>query len=129
MCASNSTVGSCGWQALSTRTVKEACLRDRLVSAVEAENRSCFEACGPRNETSSCWVDCFFDTVLGPEARKSNTKPVGGMSLEKLQQSWENAFETEKQGGCPVVDMEPYDIAIAAQLGLSFTGPSEPVII
>ena len=42
--------GSCAWRAVASRTIREPCLRDTLVRAVEAADRPCFKACGPRIE-------------------------------------------------------------------------------
>lgn len=103
MCNSSSKV--CGWKPKSTKTIHADCLKDKLMSAVEAYDRPCFETCGPRNVTSSCWISCFFDTILGPDARHSISKPLGGMPLADIEHAWKSAFSSEKEGGCTVIDM------------------------
>ena len=52
-------------------------------------NRSCqgFEACGTRNQSSPCWVGCFFTAVLGPQSclggRFRNGNGLGKCVLKK----------------------------------------------
>lgn len=101
MCSSGSTPGSCSWKVLQTTTVNETCLRNSIMATVEAAAPGCFTGCGPRNVTSSCWIGCFFDTILGPEARTSNMLPLGGISLDAVQGAWEKAFAQTQEGGCP----------------------------
>jgi hypothetical protein len=101
----NKSSSSCGWEAKSTQTVHADCLKDKLMSAVEAQGKPCFTSCGHRNVTSTCWISCFFDTVLGPDARHSVSKPLGGMPLADIKHAWTSAFSPEQEGGCKVVDM------------------------
>jgi len=98
-CRSYSTRGSCTWRVLSTSTVTEDCLKDNLMSAVEDAGPDCFAACGQRNATSDCWIGCFFDTLLGTEARHSNN--FSGMPIEDVAEGWTKSFRDEAQGGCP----------------------------
>ncbi|CAE8593642.1 unnamed protein product [Polarella glacialis] len=98
MCNSSSPVGSCGWKVLSTSTVHERCLKNSIVREVEETSPDCFQTCGPRNETSSCWISCFFDTVLGPSARNSTV--VQGMPMDRVVESWKRAFHPVIRGGC-----------------------------
>lgn len=83
------------------RTVKEQCLKGHLIRSVEqADQTGCFTACGPRNTTDACWIGCFFDTLLGKDARKSTALPLGGMSVADVERGWADAFLPEAQGGC-----------------------------
>mmetsp|Transcript_18201 Transcript_18201/g.42564 ORF Transcript_18201/g.42564 Transcript_18201/m.42564 type:complete len:397 (-) Transcript_18201:70-1260(-) len=115
MCASDSEAGSCSWRALRTRSIKETCLRDRIAGAIESQGVDCFHACGPRNETSDCWIGCAFDTMLGVDARHSIIDPLGGMPLSILEDAWVKAFMSEAEGGCPAVDMQQVDASLAQQ--------------
>merc|ERR1712019_107889 len=105
MCTASSPPGSCSWRVERTTTVDEKCLRNSIMSTVEASAPGCFTGCGPRNETSTCWIDCFFDAILGREARTSNLLPLGGVALDDLQKAWEKAFAPTWEGGCPVISM------------------------
>merc|ERR1712216_203406 len=100
------SLGSCGWRVLSTTTVRETCLKDKLMSGVERQGPACFQACGPRNITSSCWISCFFDTVLGPDARHHSSHPSGGIPLSEIDHYWNEAFLPVSQGGCARVNFE-----------------------
>eukprot|EP00658_Telonema_sp_P-2_P018667 TRINITY_DN17318_c0_g1_i4.p1 TRINITY_DN17318_c0_g1~~TRINITY_DN17318_c0_g1_i4.p1 ORF type:complete len:382 (-),score=67.16 TRINITY_DN17318_c0_g1_i4:76-1221(-) len=95
---------SCSWRTFGSRTINETCLRDTVASTVESHDKDgCFNGCGVRNMSSSCWIGCFFDTLLGPEASTSYSKPLGGMAVEDVQRSWTDAFQPPEQGGCPPI--------------------------
>mmetsp|Transcript_71252 Transcript_71252/g.185398 ORF Transcript_71252/g.185398 Transcript_71252/m.185398 type:complete len:365 (+) Transcript_71252:68-1162(+) len=100
-CQENSATGSCGWKIRSMTSVRNDCLQEKLMTAVEGAGLDCFGACGPRNATSPCWIGCFFDTALGPKARNSTV--VGGLPTEMLVSAFTSSFDSEAQGGCPVV--------------------------
>lgn len=104
-CQDGSKAGSCSWRIRATASVRNDCLQDRLMTTAETAAKDCFSACGPRNSTSPCWIACFFDTVLGPEARNSTN--VTGLPLESLATAFAGSFEPESQGGCPRVPDEP----------------------
>merc|ERR1712187_304719 len=118
MCTDTSPPGSCSWKVLRTTTVNETCLRNSIMSTVEAASPGCFTECGVRNTTSPCWIGCFFTTFLGPEARSSNQLPLGGIALDSLQHAWEKAFEPIESGGCPVLPISgavaptPHEIVV-----------------
>lgn len=100
LCNSTSAPGSCGWRVLSSSSVREECLRESLITRVERASPECFRGCGKqRNQTSPCWIGCFFDTVLGPHARNSSI--VQGLPMPELISSWKKPFLPESQGGCP----------------------------
>lgn len=104
-CNKSSPVGTCGWNVLSTTTVTNKCLQNKLVTRVESVSPSCFSACGARNMTSSCWITCFFDAILGPEAAHNSSATLGGLSTDEIAKTWESAFLPEAQGGCEQIDM------------------------
>ena len=81
----------------STKTVKEQCLKNKLIEIVEKQDKArCFESCGARNTTDSCWIGCFFDTVLGLEAAKSTSSPMAGMGIESIERSSQQLKEDAK---------------------------------
>lgn len=104
-CTEQSAMNTCSWKVLGMKTVKEECLKDVLMSRVETNGKDCFQTCGPRNTTSACWIQCFFDTVLGEGARHSVYKPLGGMPINEIEQGWTDAFLPKEQGGCEEVSM------------------------
>jgi len=93
------------WKVQSLRTVNETCLKSSIISSVEKHSTDgCFSDCGPtRNITSACWISCFFDTLLGQNAKKSTQLPLGGMAVVDIEKSWTDAFLPESQGGCPQI--------------------------
>jgi len=96
--------GSCSWQVQSTKTVKEQCLKGRLMDTVEQHDQAgCFSACGVRNVTDTCWIGCFFDTLLGQDSAKSVTRPLAGMSVQAIERGWTTAFLPVAQGGCAAI--------------------------
>jgi len=107
MCTDTSAPGNCSWKVLSMKTVTEQCLKNSLMSTVESHGSECFQGCGPRNATSSCWIGCFFDTMMGVDARHSASKPLGGMTLAAIEKGWTDAFVPKEQGGygCDEVDL------------------------
>jgi len=111
MCTESSADGTCGWKVISTKTIKEECLKDKITSAVEKKTPDCFQECGPRNTTSPCWISCFFGAVLGPEAGSNASRPLGGIPTAQLEQYWNDAFLPEEHGGCPQVDISRFSQA------------------
>ena len=65
----------------------------------------CFATCtdsgvgARRNTTSPCWISCFYDTVLGPDAGTPGGA-VAGMPLEDLVAAWQRGFGGVDEGGC-----------------------------
>jgi len=107
-CTDSSAPGSCGWKVLAMKTVKEKCLKNLLMTRVETYGSSCFKSCGARNVTSPCWVQCFFDTILGEGARHSKTQPLGGMPMAEIEKGWTDAFLPADQGGCSEVFLNDF---------------------
>jgi len=102
-CNKATTNGGCGWQVESTTTVQNNCLKNKLMTVVEAASPSCFGGCGPRDTNSSCWIGCFFDGILGPEAAHSSTANLSGLPTSTLVKAWDDAFLPEADGGCAKV--------------------------
>lgn len=105
MCNETTPVGGCGWKVLSTTTVKNTCVKHNIINAVELAGSSCFKGCGPRDTNSSCWIGCFFDTLLGPQAAHSNNKTLGGMPIGNLEKAWKDSFQPVAEGGCAKTDV------------------------
>lgn len=101
--ACNATSGpDCTWRLVEVvKRVNKTCSDNVIYSTVEAQNQPCFAGCGARNTTSPCWINCFYDTVLGPEAAYSPT--FSGIPVSDLLNAWDMPFASEdpSQGGCP----------------------------
>eukprot|EP00035_Acanthoeca_spectabilis_P006054 m.119968 g.119968 ORF g.119968 m.119968 type:complete len:410 (+) comp13328_c0_seq2:32-1261(+) len=102
-----SGTGPCYWRVVeSVKTVQTNCQRANVYSVVEKNGAPCFSQCpSPTDNTTKCWVDCYFDTVLGTGSSTSITDPNAGMSVSTLRDAWTAAFNSEdpSKGGCPAV--------------------------
>lgn len=97
----------CTWRVVSVpKIVTKKCQNNVFLGAVEAQGKSCFSGCGAdaKNTSSPCWVNCFYETVLGPDAGKAGGT-ISGMALEDLLKAWKAPFESDDptKGGCPNV--------------------------
>lgn len=103
-CTASSAPGTCHWRLVeSKRRVLKSCQMKYVFGQVTTKNPSCFNKCAqPSNSTSTCFIECFYDTLLGPFAGHHNTPPSGGMTGEEIASMW--AFPVrndETKGGCP----------------------------
>ena len=79
--------------------MNQSCVDGRVVDAVKkARGNACWENCGPHatNSTSSCWIRCFYDTIL----KGGNGEP---MTAAEIAGPFVAAFEPVSQGGCASV--------------------------
>jgi len=96
------------WRNATTlKKINAACQSRALDKLVQQTGQACFDACPqPTNQSSTCWVDCFFATVLGPDA-DTTTKPPGSqqgaMDVDQLATAWLSGFGSDdpSEGGCP----------------------------
>ena len=67
---------------------------------------ACFNACAqPSNQSSACWIDCYFTTMLGAQAGHSKVTSADGISLSDVVAAWDAPFASDdpSKGGCPAV--------------------------
>lgn len=89
------------------KVINQRCQARAYDRAVETAGHACFSACPqPTNQTSACWVHCFFETVLGPDADKTLKPPgkqTGAMNVTDLTTAWLRGFGSDdpSAGGCP----------------------------
>jgi hypothetical protein len=86
------------------------CHARRVDAAVAEAGSGCFSTCPmPANRSSGCWIDCWFETVLGQGAG-SRLKPMGeqegAMPLEQLRRAWLAGFDDPADGGCAACPAE-----------------------
>jgi len=96
---------NCTWRVVSVpKIITKKCHNEIFLGAVEAGGQDCFSACGEdvKNNSSPCWADCFYKTVLGPNSGKAGGA-IAGMSLDSLLAAWKAPFESDdpSKGGCP----------------------------
>ena len=100
----------CTWRAHEVKRVSKVCA-DQSIGAfvMAADTAGCFGACTAAeraNSSSSCWIHCFFATLLGPNATSAiPSSPGGGMPLPALSEAWRRPFASEsaEEGGCPAI--------------------------
>ena len=99
-CAGNVVDNSCWWRlAEQHRTVNASCVDNRVISAVQALRPQCWTHCPfPKNRTTSCYLDCLFQTLVGNVSM--GIKP---MSRGEIVAPFEEAFLPVAKGGCPAV--------------------------
>eukprot|EP00756_Hemistasia_phaeocysticola_P036104 Hpha_TRINITY_DN16620_c1_g9::TRINITY_DN16620_c1_g9_i2::g.179113::m.179113 len=91
---------NCSWKVKATKTVNETCMHESIVDTIRHYSPDCFTGCPqPRNESSTCFIGCFFDALMGTQARNSSEVELSGIPLSKLEQGWTRAFN----GHCPLI--------------------------
>jgi len=93
--------------ATVVKMINAKCQARALETLVQTTGAACFGGCPqPTNQSTACWIDCFFSTVLGPDADTTLKPPgnqTGAMSLAELETAWLAGFasDDESKGGCP----------------------------
>ncbi len=108
-CAAEQPVGHAGCTWKVRRLIKQVakeCSDRGVFSTVVRRNQNCFGRCPlPQNTSSACFVNCFYETMLGPRAGDGiGPKYIGGgMHLNELERAWAAPFQTSDalEGGCP----------------------------
>lgn len=99
-CGGTTVEDNCTWAVKATKTVNETCMHESIVDALVEHTPACFQGCPqPKNESSSCFIDCFFTSLLGEGAGDNTTGKLGGIPLSKLEEGWTRAFN----GRCPLL--------------------------
>ena len=103
----------CTWRVADfVKRVNKNCSDNAIYNEVEkvdasSGEKACFNSCTDsrvglnRNTSSPCWINCFYTTVLGPDAGTAGGA-VTGMPIEDLITAWDLPFASEdpSQGGC-----------------------------
>jgi len=91
----------CWWRETEQpRVVNATCVNDNMVRAVQSRQPSCFKDCPrPNDQTSDCWVQCLFETMVG-NATKSPPLPPTPKAV--IVRAFEQSFESDSpaKGGC-----------------------------
>ena len=102
----NATTGEapCYWRVAEViKRVPKNCT-DRLVqAAVTTQGKDCFQGCPqPKNATSTCFIGCFFSTLMGPASGSGLYNPAETMPLKLVTGAFDQGFEADAaHGGCP----------------------------
>eukprot|EP00037_Helgoeca_nana_P017311 m.163931 g.163931 ORF g.163931 m.163931 type:complete len:310 (-) comp23933_c0_seq4:143-1072(-) len=101
----------CTWRVAEfVKRVNKTCSDNVIYNEVESVGLPCFDGCkdsgvGPkRNSSDPCWIGCFYDTVLGPDAGTPGGT-IAGMPLSDLLVAWNLPFATTDptKKGCPAL--------------------------
>eukprot|EP00656_Telonema_subtile_P053227 TRINITY_DN7647_c0_g1_i6.p1 TRINITY_DN7647_c0_g1~~TRINITY_DN7647_c0_g1_i6.p1 ORF type:complete len:315 (-),score=65.33 TRINITY_DN7647_c0_g1_i6:102-1046(-) len=106
---------NCTWfVAEAVKRVNKSCSDNLIYNAVEqADANKCFAGCGARNTSSPCWIECFYDTLLGPGTDKPAAN-VTGMPTTSLLAAWDASFASSGVAGCPAVPIPHMAHKVAA---------------
>jgi hypothetical protein len=100
------------WKVLSTtKRINKTCSDAVILARVKAKNSDCFKACPqPDNATSTCFITCWYDTVIGPDGGSEHFDPFAPLeptvlTNAEIVEAWEAPFRSDdpEQGGCPPV--------------------------
>ena len=99
--------GPCMWRVDKVvKKIAKNCSDDNLYTLVEKQGDRCFEHCNlkARNVSNSCWIHCFYDTVLGPDAGTPGGA-LGGMPIGDIVAVWDKTFAADDSspGACPAI--------------------------
>ena len=83
------------WELVETiKTVSHKCQYQYIHEQIKSLDKTkCFDACPPNDVTTDCYVTCFFDTMLGPDAGKVVDSKKGGLTGAQITSIWEKGFE------------------------------------
>jgi hypothetical protein len=90
----NAAATSCEWRLVETvKRVNATCHGTTMERDLIAQNSGCFAKCNhPLNTTDMCYLSCFYNTLLGPDA--GTTYPsTGGLSGDAVVKLWTGAFD------------------------------------
>jgi hypothetical protein len=117
---------TCTWSATVEKVVNKSCSDDKVYAAVEEYDArkggpGCFRACPDRrwhpfrarNTSDTCWIYCYYQTLLGASALLPSGGEISGMPLAQLREAFEQPFLPEAQGGCP--DVKPAEAEMEKQ--------------
>jgi hypothetical protein len=103
--------GYCSWRVFETVARIDKSCSDKIINnAVRSydagpDGQNCFQDCSSadvKNQSSICYINCFYATVLGPNA--NHTLDIkGGMPMDQLEAAWQGGFAEVSEGGCPRV--------------------------
>eukprot|EP00040_Diaphanoeca_grandis_P030496 m.180302 g.180302 ORF g.180302 m.180302 type:complete len:305 (+) comp32016_c0_seq1:129-1043(+) len=100
----------CAWKLAKTlRVVNATCQAGLVQQKIETLGQTCFNDCAsPLNPHSLCYINCYYVTLLGPEASTAYPAPNGGLNSTEITNIWTDAFD-----GCPDISPNSTSNAIA----------------
>jgi len=106
----------CGWRLVRVvKKVAKTCSDAKIDAALVKGDADapwgarCFSTLSPTdraNKSSTGWIECFYDNVLGINGSSmlmNHSSPNFGIPLNELHAAWDDAFADVEKGGCPDV--------------------------
>ena len=97
------TFPPCGstWRVVEATYRNASCVDKRVDAAVEAYGTPCFATCPhPLNRTSTCYLDCYKNTLLGDAEYN-----ITAMPPHRIVDPWVAGFGVAE--GCPEITPAP----------------------
>jgi len=110
---------TCTWDAVVEKVINKTCSDNIIFDAIESYDRKhdrCFEACparqrqpSVRNTTDTCWIYCYYSTLLGASRLLPSGAHEGdtGMPKELITSAFSQPFQPVTSGGCPAISPPP----------------------
>lgn len=95
----NPAATSCEWRLVeNVKKVNATCHSTSLRNTLVSKGSACFQGCNhPLNTTDSCYLACYYETLLGSDAG-TKYPSTGGMINTEIVSMWTDAFD-----GCPAL--------------------------
>lgn len=119
---------TCTWDAHVVKVVNKSCSDGLIYDAFEAYDRfsggRCFDECPQRqrhpwrarNTSDTCWIYCFYQTVLGASGLlPSGGVRIGGMPRDQILAAFDRPFKPAAEGGCPALPPPPLSLSLNAR--------------
>ena len=76
----------------TVKKVNSTCMRSHIHAALEHSGAECFTQCPqPTNSSSMCYIECFYEALLGPDGGRT-TPAAGGLNGTEIVGLWLQAF-------------------------------------
>jgi hypothetical protein len=86
----------CFWRVVNVqKRINRTCSERTVNAGVVARNPACFNGCAqPTNTTSTCWIHCFYSTLLGDRSNTSLVPASAGLGMpgRDIQALWDSPF-------------------------------------
>lgn len=112
--AGDTTQTFCSWRLVEVvKKIAKTCSDDAINKVIVDGDKNapwgarCFNTCSQadqKNTSSKCWIECFYNNVLGPKGTSellNHTSPDFGIPLKDLHNAWTKPFLPTANGGCP----------------------------
>eukprot|EP00043_Microstomoeca_roanoka_P000127 m.26864 g.26864 ORF g.26864 m.26864 type:complete len:287 (+) comp10137_c0_seq1:103-963(+) len=104
---SDAATEPCYWRVVDVKKrVSKQCSDHVIQQTVQSIGSDCFSGCQqPLNTSSTCWINCFYSTLMGPESANTFYRPEKAINASILHDAFLRPFASTNQteGGCPSI--------------------------